>query len=153
MLISFAVTAKLICVFVFAYTKSRFSHNEAHTPKTHFSSGLKNLNGTLIYWPQLLNQRYYLLYNLYPIEFMIFDLYLGIYFQLFSIFMTALEIMFQWLIKFGYLEPKGLLRHAIRCMLYVINWNQIISRPQTSTPSPPPKKKKRKKSNIDDVNI
>ena len=29
-LISFAVTAKLICVFVFAYAKSRFSHNEAH---------------------------------------------------------------------------------------------------------------------------
>ena len=29
-LISFAVTAKLICVFVFAHTKSRFSHNEAH---------------------------------------------------------------------------------------------------------------------------
>ena len=29
-LISFAVAAKLICVFVFAYTKSRFSHNEAH---------------------------------------------------------------------------------------------------------------------------
>ena len=29
-LISFAVTAKLICVFVFAYTKLRFSHNEAH---------------------------------------------------------------------------------------------------------------------------
>ena len=28
-LISFAVTAKLICVFVFAYAKSRFSHNEA----------------------------------------------------------------------------------------------------------------------------
>ena len=28
-LISFAVTAKLICVFVFAYTKSRFSHKEA----------------------------------------------------------------------------------------------------------------------------
>ena len=27
--ISFAVTAKLICVFVFAYAKSRFSHNEA----------------------------------------------------------------------------------------------------------------------------
>ena len=26
----FAVTAKLICVFVFAYAKSRFSHNEAH---------------------------------------------------------------------------------------------------------------------------
>ena len=29
-LISFAVTAKLICVFVFAYAKSWFSHNEAH---------------------------------------------------------------------------------------------------------------------------
>ena len=29
-LISFAVTAKLICVFVFAYAKSRFSHAEAH---------------------------------------------------------------------------------------------------------------------------
>ena len=29
-LISFAVTTKLICVFVFAYAKSRFSHNEAH---------------------------------------------------------------------------------------------------------------------------
>ena len=27
--ISFAVTAKLICVFVFAYAKSRFSHDEA----------------------------------------------------------------------------------------------------------------------------
>ena len=29
-LISFALTAELICVFVFAYAKSRFSHNEAH---------------------------------------------------------------------------------------------------------------------------
>ena len=29
-LISFAVTAKLICVFVFAYAKSRFSHYAAH---------------------------------------------------------------------------------------------------------------------------
>ena len=28
-LISFAVTAKLICVFIFAYEKSWFSHNEA----------------------------------------------------------------------------------------------------------------------------
>ena len=27
-LISCAVTAQLICVFVFAYAKSRFSHNE-----------------------------------------------------------------------------------------------------------------------------
>ena len=29
-LISCAVTGQLICVFVFAYAKSRFSHNEAH---------------------------------------------------------------------------------------------------------------------------
>ena len=29
LLISFAVTAKLICVFVFAYAKSRFSHDAA----------------------------------------------------------------------------------------------------------------------------
>ena len=29
-LISFAVTAKLICVFVFAYAKNRFSHVAAH---------------------------------------------------------------------------------------------------------------------------
>ena len=29
-LISFAVTAKLICAFVFAYAKSRFSHDMAH---------------------------------------------------------------------------------------------------------------------------
>ena len=30
-LISFTVTAKLICVFVFANAKSRFSHTAAHT--------------------------------------------------------------------------------------------------------------------------
>ena len=29
-LIIFGVTAKLICLFVFAYAKSRFSHNEAY---------------------------------------------------------------------------------------------------------------------------
>ena len=29
-LISLAVTVKLICVFVFAYAKSQFSHDEAH---------------------------------------------------------------------------------------------------------------------------
>ena len=29
-LISFAITAKLICVFVFAFAKSRFSHDAAH---------------------------------------------------------------------------------------------------------------------------
>ena len=42
-LISCAVTAQLICVFVFAYAKSWFSHNEAHLIKAlmnqiyHFS--------------------------------------------------------------------------------------------------------------------
>ena len=33
MLISFAVTAKLIRVFVFAFAKSRFSHDAAHISK------------------------------------------------------------------------------------------------------------------------
>ena len=32
-LIRFAVTAKLICVFVFAYAKSRFSHDAAYFGK------------------------------------------------------------------------------------------------------------------------
>ena len=32
-LISFAITAKLICVFVFAYANIRFSHNKAHMLK------------------------------------------------------------------------------------------------------------------------
>ena len=34
-LISFAVTAKLICVFVFAYAKSRFSHDAAYISKAY----------------------------------------------------------------------------------------------------------------------
>ena len=37
-LISFAVTAKLICVFVFAYAKSRFSHDAAHIITSNFGS-------------------------------------------------------------------------------------------------------------------
>ena len=37
-LISFAVTAKLNCVFVFAYAKSRFSHNKAHMMLNHRQS-------------------------------------------------------------------------------------------------------------------
>ena len=41
-LISFAVTVKLICVFVFAYAKSRFSHDEAHLyMKTTISNATK----------------------------------------------------------------------------------------------------------------
>ena len=47
-LISFAVTAKLICVFVFAYANSRFSHNPAHIMFDYYrySSGI---NGHSIY--------------------------------------------------------------------------------------------------------
>ena len=40
-LISFAVTAKLICVFVFAYAKSRFSHNEALMTLAFFRGTVK----------------------------------------------------------------------------------------------------------------
>ena len=35
-MISFAVTPKLICGFVFAYAKSRFSHEVAEMVKTGF---------------------------------------------------------------------------------------------------------------------
>ena len=41
-LISFAVTAKLICVFVFAYAKNRFSHDAAHLSLSSYT--LKFLN-------------------------------------------------------------------------------------------------------------
>ena len=34
-LISFTISAKLICVVVFACAKSRFSHNEAHLSRVH----------------------------------------------------------------------------------------------------------------------
>ena len=44
-----SVTAKLICVFVFAYAKSRFSHNEApreaHINAVHSSQMLELLGG------------------------------------------------------------------------------------------------------------
>ena len=36
-LISCTITAQLICVFVFAYTKIRFSHTEPHTDKDDFN--------------------------------------------------------------------------------------------------------------------
>ena len=42
MLISFAVTVKLICVFVFACAKSRFSHDRAHM--CFFKSSETSLN-------------------------------------------------------------------------------------------------------------
>ena len=37
MLIGFAVTAKLICIFVFAYADCQFSHDVAHFCFTGFS--------------------------------------------------------------------------------------------------------------------
>ena len=36
-LMSFMVTTNLICAFVFAYAKSRFSHDEAHKVKLRFT--------------------------------------------------------------------------------------------------------------------
>ena len=39
MLISCTVTAQLICVFVFAYAKKRFSHNKAHITKQITTEG------------------------------------------------------------------------------------------------------------------
>ena len=42
-LISFAVTAKLICVFVFAYAKSLFSHDEAHDKSGEGDEPLPNV--------------------------------------------------------------------------------------------------------------
>ena len=50
-LISFAVTAKLICVFVFAYAKSRFSHNEAHIK----TSNRENHNRTTAFERSVIN--------------------------------------------------------------------------------------------------
>ena len=49
-LISFAVTAKLICVFVFAYAKRRFSHDAAQMdlgPVVHSIFSLTRLRGQL----------------------------------------------------------------------------------------------------------
>ena len=40
-LISFAVTTKLICVFVFAYARSRFSHDTTQILSVKFSRGLQ----------------------------------------------------------------------------------------------------------------
>ena len=38
----YPVTAKLICVFVFAYAKSRFSYNEVHIVKLGFTGVYNN---------------------------------------------------------------------------------------------------------------
>ena len=46
-LISFAVTAKLICVFVFAYAKSRFSHDEAQLSQFSMKAAHKNASAEL----------------------------------------------------------------------------------------------------------
>ena len=42
-LITFTVTAKLICVLVFAYAKSRFSHDAAHMVCNRFSDNEAHL--------------------------------------------------------------------------------------------------------------
>ena len=42
-LISFAVTAKLICVFVLAYAKSRFSHHAAHMQESRVSLDMNHI--------------------------------------------------------------------------------------------------------------
>ena len=42
-LISFAVTAKLICVFVFAYAKCWFSHDAAHINISRLILRMKNI--------------------------------------------------------------------------------------------------------------
>ena len=47
-LISFAVTAKLIGVFVFAYAKSRFSHDEAQIMSYFFINVLEKLVPVLL---------------------------------------------------------------------------------------------------------
>ena len=49
-LISCAVTAQLICVFVFAYAKIRFSHSEAQIGfrRDHLSSGKARLDGLTV---------------------------------------------------------------------------------------------------------
>ena len=67
-LISFALTAKLICVFVFAYEKNLFSHDAAHIysssksvilfdyfPRTlsHFSSPEPKSHGELIIYQSI----------------------------------------------------------------------------------------------------
>ena len=43
--ISCAVTVQLICVFVFAYAKSRFSHNEAQSKDNVCQISIKNKSG------------------------------------------------------------------------------------------------------------
>ena len=48
-LISFAVTTKLICVFVFAYAKIRFSHVAAHLVLNHLCHQNSSINKLQIY--------------------------------------------------------------------------------------------------------
>ena len=53
-LISFAVIAKLICVFVFAYAKSRFSQDAAHNYHLVIKHSFTNTNLSLISVPLVL---------------------------------------------------------------------------------------------------
>ena len=49
-LISFAVTAKLIFVFVFAYAKSRFSNDAAHMFKTDCDFKMSEISNIACRW-------------------------------------------------------------------------------------------------------
>ena len=53
-LISFAVTAKLICVFVFAYAKSRFSHDAAQIVRGLGSRGIAKTKMLIMVTAQLI---------------------------------------------------------------------------------------------------
>ena len=48
-LISIAVTAKLICVFVFAYAKSRFSHDAAHMVHSGYNWFIRDIINMYMY--------------------------------------------------------------------------------------------------------
>ena len=58
-LINFAVTAKLICVFVFAYAKRQFSHDASHFFSDPTDAGIESLRVDGGVETQLPDKRYY----------------------------------------------------------------------------------------------
>ena len=56
-LISFAVTAKLICVFVFAFAKIRFSHDAAHLHPSTFNFRGNMSNFSFLFWFLIYSER------------------------------------------------------------------------------------------------
>ena len=72
-LISFAVTAKLICVIVFAFAKSRFSHEPAHLAfKTggcllvHESSAESSCRNSLRYFQSVISNHLSIVVSMTP---------------------------------------------------------------------------------------